>query len=213
MQAKKRLRYKISLLFILAFVCMACTSVVTFLGDRGSTKYFSNKEGNTEQLAADTNSNIDFGKEGIACEENKELVRKCVECNTASVTYSNENCSTYSKHIQDPSCSNLCPKPVVAEKVPQALSQEVQKQTQQVTTQVQNSTQPVTQTQPNTSTNTNSTLETCKQLCTQSFTCTQAKDFVKANKCYELGLNWDNIKSFVTPACFEKLKSYLQCIK
>lgn len=70
MQVKKKLRYKISLLFILAFVCMACTSVVTFLGERGSTKYFSNKDGNTEQIAADSNSNIDFGKEGISQNSN-----------------------------------------------------------------------------------------------------------------------------------------------
>jgi len=43
-----------------------------------------------------------------ACEKEKEQSRSCVSCNLAKITYTNWDCSTYTKDVTDSSCINSC---------------------------------------------------------------------------------------------------------
>lgn len=47
-----------------------------------------------------------------ACEKDKE--KRCIACEEAEVTYTNWDCSTYSKKVVDSSCMSDCPKPETA---------------------------------------------------------------------------------------------------
>ncbi len=45
------------------------------------------------------------------CEKGKEISRSCSACNKAIVSYNNLDCTTYTKQVDDATCSSLCPTP------------------------------------------------------------------------------------------------------
>lgn len=72
---------------------------------------YQNEFKEAEKFAKDNN----YGLWGNSCQcvKDNEISRKCISCNTLKIEYTNWDCSTYSKDVEDTTCQSLCNIPEV----------------------------------------------------------------------------------------------------
>ena len=82
---------------MILFLCAGSTGITT-----------TNSQNDVPQLQKEDINNEDTIITPT-CIQNTEISRQCTSCNSASVTYSNNDCSTSTKIVTDSTCNSLCP--------------------------------------------------------------------------------------------------------